>query len=307
MLLLVLVCVTAAQHMADDNCDAAPKLTMVLEAQADQRWRHRELVPCQVSLDEVTARIPASVFASATLDEAGQLEDAPLFHDDRPHHQGDCFRAVRDDFITDEVGAALLSLLDEHFEKERTALRNKSEDASEVLLPNVAALLNGKQKELLDAVAAKVRTTLQTEFFTPALSNPFIVARSSLKENGDIEGAELESAERRREFSDGRLKLGRLRASDAAVLPHVDAAYLPKVAYSALVYLGEPVVGGETLILDSLNEEGVISAGLLCAPQRGRVLLYSAGPENVHTGAGNLRGRRTLLQFWWQLEESAPA
>ena len=86
------------------------------------------------------------------------------------------------------------------------------------------------------------------------------------------------------------------------VLPHVDAAYLPTVAYTALLYLAAPAAGGETLLIDSLDSQGVFSRGTMVAPQRNRVLFYSAGPENVHTAAGNLRGERIVLQFWCRLD-----
>ena len=53
-----------------------------------------------------------------------------------------------------------------------------------------------------------------------------------------------------------------------------------------------------------LRGGGVVGGGLLIGHRRRRAAVYSAGPENVHCGAGNYHGNRTVLQFWVSADDN---
>ena len=91
---------------------------------------------------------------------------------------------------------------------------------------------------------------------------------------------------------------------------HYDNAKKMDWLYTCLLYIGdEPdeLLGGSTLFVDELspcaNGNGdCVSAGMMVAPTRSRLLCFSSGPENVHGGASAFGGYRVLLQIWWKCE-----
>ena len=103
---------------------------------------------------------------------------------------------------------------------------------------------------------------LQQEFASPALmADAHIVARSSIRDEMSPADAQLESDARREAFANGTLALARLPAEQ--VLAHVDAAYMPKVGYTALLYLGrgETPAGGTPAGETSAGSAGSVRWG----------------------------------------------
>ena len=80
--------------------------------------------------------------------------------------------------------------------------------------------------------------------------------------------------------------------------------------YTCLLYIGdepEHLSGGSTLFVDELSscvggKGDCVSAGMMVAPTRSRLLCFSSGPENVHGGGSAFGGYRVLLQIWWKCE-----
>ena len=60
------------------------------------------------------------------------------------------------------------------------------------------------------------------------------------------------------------------------------------------------MLGGETGIADEVDEatRGV-TAGLRVQPSIGRLLVFSAGVENMHEMVGVTHGRRVAVQMWF--------
>jgi hypothetical protein len=93
---------------------------------------------------------------------------------------------------------------------------------------------------------------------------------------------------------------------------HYDNAKKMDWLYTCLLYIGdEPddLSGGSTLFVDELSpctggKGDCVSAGMMVAPTRSRLLCFSSGPENVHGGASAFGGYRVLLQIWWKCEAS---
>lgn len=91
---------------------------------------------------------------------------------------------------------------------------------------------------------------------------------------------------------------------------HYDNAKKMDWLYTCLLYIGdepEHLSGGSTLFVDELSpcvggKGDCVSAGMMVAPTRSRLLCFSSGPENVHGGGSAFGGYRVLLQIWWKCE-----
>ena len=91
---------------------------------------------------------------------------------------------------------------------------------------------------------------------------------------------------------------------------HYDNAKKTDWLYTCLLYIGdepEHLSGGSTLFVDELSPclgggSDCVSAGMMVAPTRSRLLCFSSGPENVHGGSTAFGGYRVLLQIWWKCE-----
>ncbi len=109
--------------------------------------------------------------------------------------------------------------------------------------------------------------------------------------------AEYENA-----FEQGQL----MHASETAW--HWDNAREKDWLYTCLLFIGEDVEGGYTLLADDIShQDGAIASGLLIAPVRTRLVCFSAGPENVHSGSVNRAGYRALFQVWWKCSPAGVA
>ncbi|CAK0861302.1 unnamed protein product [Prorocentrum cordatum] len=80
---------------------------------------------------------------------------------------------------------------------------------------------------------------------------------------------------------------------------HVDKANVASYDYAALLYLstqGEHHEGGDFAFIDA-DVDCVVS------PRRGRLLAFTAGPENLHQVRRVTRGTRFVLAMWFTLSE----
>ena len=80
--------------------------------------------------------------------------------------------------------------------------------------------------------------------------------------------------------------------------------------YTTILYLsqhGEDVAGAETGIADAVSwASGEVTAGLRVEPSVGRLLVFSAGVENMHEMLELVRGRRVAIQMWFACEGMEP-
>lgn len=105
---------------------------------------------------------------------------------------------------------------------------------------------------------------------------------------------------------------GQALHSEIAFGWHYDNTKKMDWLYTCLLYLGTPdnLPGGATLFVDELSScpdgngptENCISAGMMVAPTRSRLLCFSSGPENVHSGSSPFGGYRVLLQVWFKCD-----
>lgn len=284
-----------------DNCETSAtnvdaSLTIVRHApgnnaSAPEQRLHREIA-CEHMVSELAARLPLKFLARDDL--PGPIEDAPLWT--HKSHDPRCWRAVFDGVFSQKETAALNLALE-------PLIDQWHKTAGPLVTEAVYAQLLGADADLLSAATAKVYGHL-IDLGARGLGGSFITLRSVRVAMGEeSEEHEVPSEEhkdlgetRRRRFADGQLALHDLSRLEAQ--PHVDNMWMPSVSWTVLLYLTEEVAGGETLIVDTASSEGVIEAGVLVMPLRGRVLSYTSGPENVHTGAGTLGGNRRILQWW---------
>jgi len=80
---------------------------------------------------------------------------------------------------------------------------------------------------------------------------------------------------------------------------HVDKANVASYDYAALLYLntqGEHFSGGDFAFVDAEEDQ-------LVAPRRGRLLTFTAGPENLHQVRRVTKGTRFVLAMWYTLSE----
>lgn len=78
---------------------------------------------------------------------------------------------------------------------------------------------------------------------------------------------------------------------------HVDKANVASYDYAALLYLntqGEHFEGGDFAFVDA-GEDCLVS------PKRGRLLAFTAGPENLHQVRKVTSGTRFVLAMWFTL------
>ena len=79
--------------------------------------------------------------------------------------------------------------------------------------------------------------------------------------------------------------------------------------YTAILYLsqhGEDVMGAETGIADEVDGDFTVGAGLRVEPSIGRLLVFSAGVENMHEMLPATHGQRVAIQFWFACEGMDP-
>lgn len=288
--------VALALTSADDESCTSPLSIIPLSVGGQKDyWRYRESVACEFSFEELEARIPRHYMALEGENEVGALEDAPFFAEGERGAMIGCFRAVIDDFLTLEEAAGLETLLEPFFAQQR----EQAAGTADTVVRLVRAQVDDARRALVDSVIARVRRSLMQHFgVADGGMEPYIVARSSRVVVDDVARAHSFAAERQLSFSRGELALSSLPAEQAQ--PHFDAAWLPTIAFTALLYLADEaaIAGGETLFVDSLDNNGRVNKGLLVTPRRARATIYTAGAENVHLAAGNLAGNRTILQLW---------
>ena len=80
--------------------------------------------------------------------------------------------------------------------------------------------------------------------------------------------------------------------------------------YTTILYLsqhGDDVVGGETGIADEVDAlSRQVTAGLRVQPSVGRLLVFSAGAENMHEMLPVTHGQRIAVQMWFACEGMDP-
>ncbi len=80
--------------------------------------------------------------------------------------------------------------------------------------------------------------------------------------------------------------------------------------FTCILYLSEhgvDVVGGETGIADEISwQSRQVTAGLRVQPSLGRLLVFSAGAENMHEMLPVVAGGRVAMQFWFACEGMQP-
>merc|ERR1719277_2362915 len=77
--------------------------------------------------------------------------------------------------------------------------------------------------------------------------------------------------------------------------PHVDKANVASYDYAALLYLnsqGDHFQGGDFCFIDAEED-------CLIAPRRGRLVTFTAGPENLHQVQRVTTGTRFVLAAWF--------
>ena len=285
----------------EPSCDAEPQEQGIRHVPR-QPGRHADSSPLRYSralecggnhLEILQSRIPLHLLDAPTDDHGSatvHIADAPLFNPDWSNAVPSCFRAVIDGFLSASESATLLELVNSNADLTSGAsykyhMRNLASSESPLLAPVIAR--------------AKAVLAEHFEVEDELLMEPYIIAR--VEEPATEGQAPYVAAEERRAALLGRsFNLTEAQASMDQVHAHVDSAYLPDVGYTFLVYLSpDEMVGGETLIVDGVSEDGVVVEGLLVEPARSRAFIYTAGVENVHTGLGSLSGRRSLIQLWF--------
>eukprot|EP01051_Picozoa_sp_SAG22_P004185 SAG22_NODE_218_length_14885_cov_24.733699_6_plen_218_part_00 len=84
---------------------------------------------------------------------------------------------------------------------------------------------------------------------------------------------------------------------------HWDNAKKHDWLYTALLYVGsEDVRHGHTVFVDDVSGGTAVDTGLLVAHKPGRLVVFSSGGENVHTGLTNTAGYRCLFQVWFKCQ-----
>ena len=81
--------------------------------------------------------------------------------------------------------------------------------------------------------------------------------------------------------------------------PHVDKENTKHYDYSSLLYLsdyGEEFTGGLFSFIDGDNETAV-------EPARGRLLMFTAGSENLHVVRKVKTGTRYTMSIWFTCDE----
>ncbi|KAL1524968.1 hypothetical protein AB1Y20_019844 [Prymnesium parvum] len=79
--------------------------------------------------------------------------------------------------------------------------------------------------------------------------------------------------------------------------------------FTTILYLsqhGEDCVGAETGIADEIGAQDVVTAGLRVQPSIGRLLVFSAGVENMHEMLRLVRGKRVAIQMWFACKGQNP-
>lgn len=80
--------------------------------------------------------------------------------------------------------------------------------------------------------------------------------------------------------------------------------------YTTILYLtehGVDGVGAETGIVDAVDEsKGIVNAGLRVQPGVGRLLVFSAGVENMHEMLQLAHGKRIAIQMWFACDGQQP-
>ncbi|XP_059469004.1 prolyl 3-hydroxylase 2-like [Neocloeon triangulifer] len=70
--------------------------------------------------------------------------------------------------------------------------------------------------------------------------------------------------------------------------------------FSAIVYLNEEFVGGQLVFVSNFEADKVQTA---IEPKCGRLVAFSAGPENLHGVLGVQKGCRYALGLWFTLQK----
>ena len=225
-----------------------------------------------------------------------------------------CFRGVFDHFISDSEADAILRRFRPELERDRLkdlstpdgtkAQRehwqregyigyegswwSKQDEPTVFDVLRRMALLLEQKFGARDAVPASIN--LRSVDFTD---------RPAGEQDGSTGGNSLD-VEYERAFEQGQL----LHATESAW--HWDNAREQDWLYTCLLFIGEGVEGGYTLIADDVSyQDGAIASGLLIAPARTRLVCFSSGPENVHSGSANRAGYRALFQVWFKCTDSA--
>ena len=86
---------------------------------------------------------------------------------------------------------------------------------------------------------------------------------------------------------------------------HADYYEKKEYVISAVLHLGpadettcSTLIGVETGLVDELNERGLVR-GLVVAPRRGRLVVFSGGGENYHAPMGVEQGTRAAWHAWF--------
>lgn len=294
-------------------------------------------VACETAFTELNSRIPARYFASADVSRfenyVGTIDTSTFFQ--RATRRPDrCFRAVVDDFVTAEEADRLEAMLEPVLAGSRPADFEQQvataewDDLEDTIVPNVDELVQqglGRDAKLASATAllkevtAKVRALLIDGFGAPEsirTTKPFIIARSSVQLKLPQARAFELAQERLRAFSSGALSRSSLPKRQW--MPHFDAAWLPEVAYTLLLYLPpaeHTVAGGETLFVDSFagGTVGRARSSRRAAPappstRAGRRTSTSAREAITATGrscSGSFSAREGRTRLRWLSEHPA--
>lgn len=269
----------------------APAISIVTaNSSVQQAW----LVDCEHGIDALTVRIPLRHINA--LD--GNPEATPIFQQEnfrsgRPCFQDTpCFRAVHDDFISDEEADALWNGLEPEYG------RGESTGDGEKF---IAVWPQMFRAGLLGNITSRMADYLVSEHGARGVRVSHRNSRGEWRFPGTLHDGALKAAQRQ-----GALRQGRLKADG-----HIDAARPVQWHYTVLLYVGhhgaDRFAGGETLLIDSVEPEtGHVSSGVLVEPRRGRVLAFSSGSENVHMALQVTYGYRSIMQFWFTCEPRKP-
>eukprot|EP01052_Picozoa_sp_SAG31_P022843 SAG31_NODE_1841_length_7117_cov_12.976207_1_plen_218_part_00 len=195
-----------------------------------------------------------------------------------------CFRGIFDDFATDEEAAHILALL-------RPSLTEASNDGRSGYIGVWGSVMH---EPTLAAIVRRMERLLEDEFGATGA----VVASANARGYDMTDGNFAHAGDKDRNLEQQFLA-GQFAVQSAAAL-HWDNAKKVDWLYTALLYIGtDDVRRGHTIFVDELGDEKVQS-GLLVAHKRGRLLVFSSGPENIHTGLNNAYGYRSLFQVWFK-------
>ena len=212
-----------------------------------------------------------------------------------------CFRGVYDAFTTPDETDAMFRKFEPMLRKEE-ARKPRGQGAY------IGYTLMRNEDATLVRIVRRMSALLESDFGARGAVPAAINLRSAYGVIPDYKRSKLTATLAASFQSEWLAK--RVSHNNGVANWHYDNAKETDWLYTCLLYIGdepEDLFGGSTVFVDELSPcsgktGDCISAGMMVAPTRSRLLCFSSGPENIHGGSSAFGGYRVLLQIWWKCE-----